>query len=84
MLWPRILGGVPRPYVQAASAESLEGMQELAALVEQGRLKVHVSDEFEMEDALQVSHHSMFRIHELMNWRHTINCSVVIRRVKWS
>jgi len=54
LLWPRILGGVPRPYVQVASLESLEAMQELAEIVEEGRLKVHVGASFKMAEAIEV------------------------------
>ena len=53
-LWPRILGGVPRTYVQVAAKENLEAMQELAAMVEDGTLSVHVGAEFNMMDTLGV------------------------------
>lgn len=59
MLWPRILGGVPRPYVQAATATGLDGMRELAGLVDQGVIKVHISSEFEMKDAIQAYEQSL-------------------------
>ncbi|KAF2681929.1 zinc-binding oxidoreductase [Lentithecium fluviatile CBS 122367] len=58
-LWSRFLGGVPRPYVQVASAESLDGLQELAQMVEDGKLKVHVGAKFKMAEALQAYDRSL-------------------------
>lgn len=81
-LWPRILGGTPRPYVQAATATTLNGMQELAGLVEQGIMKVHVSAEFKMEDAIQVSRDGEYDVSRLTLCRHMRNRSADTRRVK--
>ncbi|KAH7073463.1 chaperonin 10-like protein [Paraphoma chrysanthemicola] len=42
VLWPKILGGTPRPYVQVAATSTQVSMTELAEMVEKGVLKVHV------------------------------------------
>jgi NADPH:quinone reductase-like Zn-dependent oxidoreductase len=55
LLLPRFLGGVPRPYVQVAAVGTLEAMQELAEMVEGGKLEVHVASSFKMTDAIEVS-----------------------------
>ena len=41
-LWPRILGGVPRPYVQVMGLSNLEELQELADMMERDALRVQV------------------------------------------
>jgi NADPH:quinone reductase-like Zn-dependent oxidoreductase len=55
MLWPRILGGTPRPYVQVAAVSNLEALKELADMVERGKLKVHVGRLVAWKDAVSVS-----------------------------
>lgn len=81
-LWPRILGGVPRPYVQVASAESLNAMQELAEMVEEGTLNVHVGAKFKMTEAREVSCCCVFEIFGLTRCRRTIGCLVAILKAK--
>ncbi|PSN70765.1 hypothetical protein BS50DRAFT_570267 [Corynespora cassiicola Philippines] len=54
MLWPRILGGVPRDYVQVTGVAGIEEMKLLASQVANGKLKVHVDTIAEMEDAQKV------------------------------
>ncbi|KAH7371941.1 chaperonin 10-like protein [Pyrenochaeta sp. MPI-SDFR-AT-0127] len=50
-LWPRLLGGIPREYIQVASTSTLSAMEELAKMVEDGTLKVHVSALVGMDSA---------------------------------
>ncbi|CAO2648195.1 Nn.00g074620.m01.CDS01 [Neocucurbitaria sp. VM-36] len=51
LLWPRILGGMPRLYVQVNAAANLEGMEALAKMVGEGKVRVHVGTMVGMEDA---------------------------------
>ncbi|KAH7125534.1 hypothetical protein B0J11DRAFT_528623, partial [Dendryphion nanum] len=53
LLWPRILGGVPRPYIQATGISNLEALRTLADMVEQGIIKVHIGLLVDMENAQQ-------------------------------
>jgi len=55
-LWPQILGGVPRAYVQITGIVSLEALERLKKMVGEGRLKVHVGMLVEFEDAHEVSY----------------------------
>jgi NADPH-dependent curcumin reductase CurA len=41
-MWPRLLGGVRRGYIQVTAVSNLEAMEELARLVEEKKLKVEV------------------------------------------
>ncbi|KAF2466223.1 zinc alcohol dehydrogenase [Lindgomyces ingoldianus] len=52
-LWPTILGGVPRSYVQVTATANLEAMEELAKMVERRELRIVVTSCAEMEDAKQ-------------------------------
>ncbi|ORY10285.1 hypothetical protein BCR34DRAFT_354742 [Clohesyomyces aquaticus] len=52
-LWPSLLGGVPRPYVQVAATANRESLEALAKLVEERRLRVVVGFRTGFEDALQ-------------------------------
>ena len=54
MLWPRMLGGTPREYIQVTGAATPETLTELARLVEEGSLRVHVGASMNMEDAQKV------------------------------
>lgn len=54
-LWPRILGGVNRNYVQVTGIAHLEAMTKLAGLVESGKLRVVRDGERGMGDGLKVS-----------------------------
>lgn len=54
-LWPRICGGVSRPYIQVAAASNLSTLQLLGDMVAEERLKVHVGVCVEMEDVQEVS-----------------------------
>ena len=53
-LWPRLLGGPNRPYIQVATTSTLEEMQRLAYLVQEGKLRVPTDSCWDMEDALKV------------------------------
>jgi NADPH:quinone reductase-like Zn-dependent oxidoreductase len=55
MLWPMLLGGVPRPYVHVAAISNLEALQNLADMVERGKLKVHGGRLVRWEDVASVS-----------------------------
>jgi NADPH:quinone reductase-like Zn-dependent oxidoreductase len=55
MLWPQMLGGTPRPYVQVAVASSLEALEVLAAMMEKGRLRVHIGMVVGWGDVAKVS-----------------------------
>jgi NADPH:quinone reductase-like Zn-dependent oxidoreductase len=55
MLWPRMLAGTPRRYVQVAAVSNLEALQELADMVEEGTLSVHVGRLVAWADAVSVS-----------------------------
>ncbi|KAF2180322.1 GroES-like protein [Zopfia rhizophila CBS 207.26] len=50
-LWPRILGGVPREYVQVTGVSNLEAMEELAKMVGEGKLRVVVDSCTDMKNA---------------------------------
>ncbi|MCJ1246215.1 zinc ion binding [Trapelia coarctata] len=52
-LWPRMLGGVNRDYVQVSAIANLEAMTKLAGLVEGGKLRVVRDGEWGMGDALK-------------------------------
>jgi reticulon-4-interacting protein 1, mitochondrial len=54
-LWPVMLGGVPRKYIQVASAVSQDDMARLANMCQEGRLEVPIDDIWEFEDVLKVS-----------------------------
>lgn len=54
-LWPRMLGGVNRSYVQVTAIANLDAMTKLAGLVESGKLRVVRDGEWGMGDALKVS-----------------------------
>lgn len=58
-LWPRIFGGVPRPYVQVTGTANPEALHELAQMVEAGKLKVEVGTVAKMENATEVSNHQI-------------------------
>jgi reticulon-4-interacting protein 1, mitochondrial len=53
-LWPVILGGVPRKYIQVASAVSQADMVRLAEMCEERRLEVPLDDIWGFKDALKV------------------------------
>lgn len=54
-LWPRVLGGTPRKYVQVAAVSSAESLEELKGLVGSGRVRVHVGWGVRWEGVLEVS-----------------------------
>jgi hypothetical protein len=54
MLWPRLLGGVNRPYVQAAGIANLLDMERLARMATEGKLKVPIDSCWDLEDVLKV------------------------------
>jgi hypothetical protein len=76
MLWPRILGGTPREYVQVAAASNLAALEELANMVAEKKLKVHVGLRVVWDDVLLVSLSVSFEICVLMLNRHMRECSV--------
>ncbi|KAF2729358.1 zinc-binding oxidoreductase [Polyplosphaeria fusca] len=51
MLWPRILGGVPRAYAQVTGISSPERLAQLRELVMANKLRVHVGTLVNLEDA---------------------------------
>jgi NADPH:quinone reductase-like Zn-dependent oxidoreductase len=55
MLWPKILGGVPRKYAQVTAVSTDESLEKLRVMVEQGSLRVHVGCLETMENAKAVS-----------------------------
>jgi reticulon-4-interacting protein 1, mitochondrial len=54
MLWPRLLGGVDRPYVQVTALASLAGLEKLAELAEEDCFDVVIDSSWDMEDILKV------------------------------
>ncbi|KAH6720691.1 oxidoreductase [Leptodontidium sp. MPI-SDFR-AT-0119] len=52
-LWPRILGGTNRPYVQVSSFVNLKEIQRLADMARDGKLRVPIDSCWEMEDGLK-------------------------------
>lgn len=55
LLLPVALGGIPRKYLQLASAVTQPDMVRLAALCEQRQLEVPIDSEWEFDDVLKVS-----------------------------
>lgn len=55
LLWPRILGGTPRHYVQVTSMVNLKALKHLATMVGEEQLKVHVGAQYTLERAKEVS-----------------------------
>ena len=54
LYWPRLLGGVSRPYLQKTASVDLTSLEELRALVEDGKLRVVVDSCFSIADAKKV------------------------------
>lgn len=54
VLWPKVLGGTPRPHVQISVASNLDRLGKLAQMANEGKLKVHVGTTVSMEDAQTV------------------------------
>jgi len=54
--WPRALGGGPRNYICVTAVATLEALQRLRELVEEGKLAVVLDSCWEMEDVLKVSY----------------------------
>ena len=54
-LWPRVLGGVNREYVQVTGIANLDAMEKLAGMVASGKLRVVRDGKWGMEDALKVN-----------------------------
>ncbi|KIW62267.1 hypothetical protein PV04_10459 [Phialophora macrospora] len=50
VLWPRLLGGTPRRYVQVTSACTFDGLQKLKELCEEGKLKVPIDSIWDFND----------------------------------
>ena len=53
-LWPRILGGVPRMYVQVTGIVSSEALEGLKTMIEEQKLRVHVGKLVELGDVHEV------------------------------
>ena len=53
ILVPRFLGGGAAPYIVVSGFVTLEGMEKLAAMVDEGKLKVMVDSCWDIEDAVQ-------------------------------
>ena len=54
MLWPRLLGGVNRPYVQVTALASLASLEKLAELAEEDCFEVVVDSSWNMGEVLKV------------------------------
>jgi NADPH:quinone reductase-like Zn-dependent oxidoreductase len=52
-LLPHFFGGGTAPYIVASGFVTLEGMEKLAAMVDEGKLKVVVDSCWDMEDVVQ-------------------------------
>lgn len=80
MLWPRLLGGVDRPYVQVAAIASLASLEKLAELAEEDCFDIVVDSSWDMDDALKVCltlFFFKFGEEETLNWyRRTSGFSV--------
>jgi NADPH:quinone reductase-like Zn-dependent oxidoreductase len=50
---PTWLGGIPRPYIMFSKTPNMAEVLTLVELVEQGKLKVILDSEFEMEDLIK-------------------------------
>lgn len=55
VIWPRVLGGTPRTYVQVASVCTPSGLEKLKELCEKGHLKVPVDSCWEFDEVQEVS-----------------------------
>jgi NADPH:quinone reductase-like Zn-dependent oxidoreductase len=55
LYWPRLFGGVPRPYIQKTASVDSPGLEALRDLLVSGHLKVIQDSTFQLEDALKVS-----------------------------
>jgi NADPH-dependent curcumin reductase CurA len=51
-VWPRFLGGGERPYAQVTAFATQKGLEELAQLVGEAKLKVEIDSCVDMENAL--------------------------------
>jgi len=71
MLWPRLLGGVDRPYVQITALASLPGLDKLAELAEEDCFEIAVDSSWSMEEALRVCLNFLL-IYFLKNWEREI------------
>jgi hypothetical protein len=60
VLWPRLLGGIPRKYVQVASACTGTGLEKLRHLCEEGKLKVLIDSSWSFDEVLKVSSRAQF------------------------
>lgn len=76
MLWPKILGGTPREYVQVAAASNPAALEELADMVAEKKLKVYMGLRAVWDDVLLVSLSVSFETCVLMLNRHMRECSV--------
>ena len=54
--WPRALGGGPRDYIYISAIVTLEALQRLRELVEQGKLAVVLDSCWDMGDVLKVTY----------------------------
>jgi hypothetical protein len=54
VLWPRLLGGTPRRYVQVTSTCTFDGLQKLKELCEEGKLKVPIDSIWDFNDVPNV------------------------------
>jgi hypothetical protein len=54
-MWPQILGGVPRKYVQVTGIANQEAMREMRTMMEEGSVRVHVGTMVDFKDAQEVS-----------------------------
>ena|ERR1700761_5203139 len=54
LLWPRLLGGTPRKYVQVAAVCTLDGLEKLKELCKQGKMKVPIDSQWDFDDVPKV------------------------------
>ena len=52
--WPTVLGGTPRKYIMFSTVANGRSAEELAEMIQAGRLRVVVDSVFKMEDVLDV------------------------------
>lgn len=67
-LWPRLLGGPSRKYIQVASFVDLEGLERLSKYGEAGKLRVPIDSVWGLDDVLKVGRtYSRFAFPRVLN-----------------
>lgn len=62
VLWPKVLGGTPRPHIQISVAANHESLEKLAQIANEGKLKVYVGALVPMKEVQAVSTRSHTKI----------------------